>query len=164
MKKMDGAKLFAIVLVAAIVIGVGVYILSSFSDASRKEAESTELARTLQEIWDNGESVMGTAVQVGKAKDGDNVELRYAVDGVDYKATCTIDEKSLKEIDGEDADGQGEVEIHYDPDDPQTATVEAALNMQKRATKLNTVLKILMGGAFVYLMWSVIAEMNKRKR
>ena len=105
MKKMDGAKLFAIVLVAAIVIGVGVYILSSFSDASRKEAESTELARTLQEIWDNGESVMGTAVQVGKAKDGDNVELRYAVDGVDYTATCTIDEKSLKEIDGEDADG-----------------------------------------------------------
>ena len=149
--------IFLVVFVALCIGGI-VFGIHSFIKISKQKTEDKATLSAWSEVWESGEAVDGLVVRIKDRAARDNYEMRYAVDGTDYSQVCSINAKTFTAIDGEDKDGQGGVEIHYDPDDPQVAACEAAIEGLKEADKNASVGLMLLAVAFMILLYGVVKE------
>ena len=84
-------------------------------------------------LWGNSSVVTGTAKKVGdytsaiekmSGKSFYNVEMSYTVDGKDYKNNYKFDTAVFDRLDGDPQDGEAELDVHYDPDNPALIAAE----------------------------------------
>lgn len=124
-------------LLAVAMVGVTVWIL--VSSANIVGSMSQEADRYMV-AWEEGEVTQGVAENVGDytsigqrltGKQTYIVLVRYSVDGTDYECKYLVDSKAFDQIDGDDKDGKGDVEVHYDAGDPSIAMIEAAVTSGK---------------------------------
>ena len=165
-RKSDGTVGLVIVfiLVLAFLAGGVVFGTHTYFKVSRQSKADEATLKAWTEVWGNGESVTGIVVKTKDKAVRDCYELRYTVDGTDYAVVCTLKAKTFEAIDGEDGDGQGAVEIHYDPNDPQVATSEAALEGQKEIGKNNSASMMIMTAAILFVLFGIVTEVLKKVR
>ena len=159
-KEMAGIVVMTIFVVAFVALCIGgiVFGVHDFISITKQKTEDKATLSAWSEVWENGEAVDGLVVKIKDKAIWDNYEMRYAVDGTDYSQVCTINARTFAAIDGDDKDGQGGVEIHYAPDDPQVATCEAAIEGQKEAVENANVCLTLLAVAFMIPLYGVVKE------
>lgn len=124
-----------------LIIGASIWV---FRTTAKTVADMTDQTQALIDVLENGSVVMGMAVKTGNAATiGDRlggkntyaVELHYTVGGVEY--TSPAYQFSGEVFDGlEGEDDRKQIEIHYDPNNPQTASAAGILMRSLLGTKV----------------------------
>jgi len=150
-----------LILVVLLVVG-GIFIsIRGFGSLAKQESEDKQALTEMQTLWETGAATTGLAVKQEGANLMNYVDVTYTVDGVEYKSTFSVAQAEFQKIDGDDKDGQGEVEVHYDAEQPENAVIEAALAQQAKRTEAWKGLTMLLVMAILYV---IIMSVYKRKK
>lgn len=131
------APLIIFGLFVSAMVGVTIWVLVTSTNIMGSMAQEADRH---MDAWENGKVTQGVAENVGdyttigeklKGRQTDIVLVLYNVDGTDYECKYLVDSEAFDQIDGDDQDGKGDVEVHYDPSDPSYAMIEAAVTSGK---------------------------------
>ncbi len=121
----------------------------------------------MKRIWEEGISTEASVELLGDVSQRFSIRFDYTVDGKDYSVRTTLRPEEFARIDGEDQDGKGVAEAHYDPGNPGSAVLEGSADCQAdiadqrmaTAKTLFTVSMVVLVSAAAYKLLS-----SKKKR
>ncbi len=140
---MKSAKTAILIILGVLLIAfiIGCFILM-FTIPLKAAYEVTEQTQKMKAAWSAGNVCQGTAVKVSDQTSAFDriffkttiygVEWHYTVDGQEYTSpSYRFSGKLFDDLD-EDGDGTCEVDVHYDPNDPQTSIVRGVLTGNRK--------------------------------